>query len=330
MSGLLDHVNERHNEYLNEVGHDGDQLSAYLLVSMPILFECSRINDEIVNLCGNEVTTAFFVKLKSNESNNVYFNKLASLYDRLYAQFTMYFAFFKEDVPTKKDTFIGAHDESELCPHCHLDTFVDTVEGEICSNCGVSNGNRFFGSVGKNISFKETQNITPVPPRFAYKKKSHLLQKLNQLLSKNYKHLKKVVLDEVIIELNKLSIDISLIQIDTIRAILKKLNRNENYGDAYCLLRIIQKKSPIEIDQEVENKLVYLFERAEKAFDECKGDRKNFLSYNYVIYKLLQLLDQTHLLKEIELLKSRERLIDQDSIWKRICTTLDWRYIPTV
>ena len=34
--------------------------------------------------------------------------------------------------------------------------------------------------------------------------------------------------------------------------------------------------------------------------------------------------------KRVELLKDREKRIEQDEIWKKICKYLNWEFIPTI
>jgi hypothetical protein len=48
------------------------------------------------------------------------------------------------------------------------------------------------------------------------------------------------------------------------------------------------------------------------------------------LYKLFELLGEEHYLDEIPMLKDREKLIEQDNIWKKICEELDWEFIPTI
>ena len=64
--------------------------------------------------------------------------------------------------------------------------------------------------------------------------------------------------------------------------------------------------------------------------NNCPIDRKNFLSYNYVLHKFCQLLELDNLLIHFPLLKSREKLREQDKIWKNICKDLKWEYIPSI
>ena len=49
----------------------------------------------------------------------------------------------------------------------------------------------------------------------------------------------------------------------------------------------------------------------------CPDNRKNFLSYAYVLHKFCQLLELDDLLPYFPLLKSREKLQQQDQIWEK-------------
>ena len=55
-----------------------------------------------------------------------------------------------------------------------------------------------------------------------------------------------------------------------------------------------------------------------------------FLSYSYVIHKFIQLLGIDEYLEYFPLLKSREKLYQQDKIWKNICLELDWLFIHSI
>ena len=62
----------------------------------------------------------------------------------------------------------------------------------------------------------------------------------------------------------------------------------------------------------------------------CPEERKNFLSYSYVLHKFCELIELDHLLTYFPLLKSREKLQQQDKIWEKICRDLEWQYIPSI
>jgi hypothetical protein len=81
----------------------------------------------------------------------------------------------------------------------------------------------------------------------------------------------------------------------------------------------------------LQERLKNMFNEIQSPFDKhCPPDRKNFLSYSYVLYKFCELLSEDQYLIYFPLLKSRDKLASQDSIWRNICKELMWEFIPTV
>jgi len=54
------------------------------------------------------------------------------------------------------------------------------------------------------------------------------------------------------------------------------------------------------------------------------------LNYYYTAYKLCELLDEKYYLPHFPMLKDRDKIVEQDVIWKKICKELDWEFIPTI
>jgi hypothetical protein len=54
------------------------------------------------------------------------------------------------------------------------------------------------------------------------------------------------------------------------------------------------------------------------------------LNYYYTAYKLCELLGEEQYLEHFPMLKDKEKRIEQDVIWKKICEELDWEFIPTI
>ena len=74
-----------------------------------------------------------------------------------------------------------------------------------------------------------------------------------------------------------------------------------------------------------------MFQQIQNPFEKhAPKGRKNFLSYSYTIHKMLELLRQDQLVDKLPLLKSREKLYQQDVIWHGICSELGWKYIPSL
>ena len=89
-------------------------------------------------------------------------------------------------------------------------------------------------------------------------------------------------------------------------------------------------KPPI-FTPDLEAKLCNMFMEIQAPYAKlCPDYRVNFLNYYYVLYKFCELLDETKYLVDIPLLKDREKLIEQDETWKKMCYELDWEFIPTV
>ncbi len=72
-----------------------------------------------------------------------------------------------------------------------------------------------------------------------------------------------------------------------------------------------------------------LGQKREEFTEEFMFKLLDFLNYYYTIYKLCELLGQTQYLPYFPMLKDRDKRIEQDEIWKKICMELNWDFIPT-
>ena len=128
-------------------------------------------------------------------------------------------------------------------------------------------------------------------------------------------------------QITKERIDLSDLTYYKCKDLLKKLGYNKYYEH----INFIKNKlgiQPVLISQELEKTLCNFFMEIQYPYAKhCPDYRVNFLHYYYVVYKLFELLDQT---EHIPMLKDREKLIEQDSIWKKICDELDWEFIATI
>jgi len=75
---------------------------------------------------------------------------------------------------------------------------------------------------------------------------------------------------------------------------------------------------PLSIPEELCNELKKMFLLIQAPFEKYKGARKNFLSYPYILYKFCEILGLPEYLKHFSLLKSREKLMKTDILWKNI------------
>lgn len=216
---------------------------------------------------------------------------------------------------------------SEHCSDCNVAREEITSEGIlVCPKCG---SEEYALVVSDFPSFRD-------PPKernnYAYKKQNHLNEILNQFQAKESTEIPEEVMSEVICEIKKRRIDnIALLTEQNIREILKKLNRNRYYEHAAHILSRLNGNPPPTITPEIEDKIRAMFQEVQAPYLlYCPDERRNFLSYSYIIYKFLELLELDEYKVHFQLLKSRDRLIQHDTIWKKICEYLQWEFIQSV
>jgi len=115
------------------------------------------------------------------------------------------------------------------------------------------------------------------------------------------------------------------------KKILKRLGLTQYYEHITYIISKLSGVPPPTISRETEEKIRLMFRQIQQPFEKYRPkSRTNFLSYSYVLHKFFQLLELDDFVKYFPLLKSREKLKQQDRIWKRICDDLGWDFISSV
>ena len=118
---------------------------------------------------------------------------------------------------------------------------------------------------------------------------------------------------------------------ERVKKYLKKLKLNKYYEHIPNLIRKITNKQHLIITKDFENVLLELFDKIQEPFKKyCPKERKNFLSYSYTLHKFCLLLEKNEYLIYFPLLKSREKLFEQEKIWKGICNDLKWKFVSSI
>jgi len=216
---------------------------------------------------------------------------------------------------------------SDLCMNCKEHRIYDLIRSTlVCPNCGHEEKILIDSEIP---SYKE-------PPRevtyFAYKRINHFNEWLSQLQAKESTNIHRSVFDKIDAELDKEKyIDRKTIDTKKILEILKKLNMPKYYEHCSYIANHISGRPPLVIDPETEEKARNMFKEIQGPWMKyCKPGRSNFFSYPYILYKFFQLLEKDEYLPMLRLLKTREKLQEQDDIWKKICQDLRWEFIRTV
>jgi hypothetical protein len=174
------------------------------------------------------------------------------------------------------------------------------------------------------------------PPKevtyFAYKRINHFNEWLNQVQGKETTDIPDDVYDDILLEIKKQKLtNMAELTARKVKEILKKLRHNKHYEHVpYIMNRLSGMPSP-HLAPELEERLRHMFCQIQVPFlKHAPSLRKNFLSYSYVIFKMLQLLEKDQYLSSFPLLKSREKLAQQDAIWCKICEELGWTFYPSL
>ena len=214
-----------------------------------------------------------------------------------------------------------------LCKHCKMKLNLEFIKSElICSSCG------YTEKIIINLDGNSYKDPIRESTYFAYKRINHFNEWLAQFQSKESCDVSEDIYNNIIKELKKdKNFNIKNLSYKMIRDILKKLKYNKYYEHIAHIYNVISgEKTPI-LTRANEEQLRIMFKEIQQPFCEnCPPERKNFLSYSYVLHKFCELLELDHLLCAFPLLKSREKLQQQDVIWKKICKDLKWQYIPSV
>lgn len=236
----------------------------------------------------------------------------------------------KDDDVTDRALLRCRASESELwrCEHCGgWDTVVTTTTCErTCRGCGVVV--RHDGDVPPGPD--DYTRIT-VTSTFCYKRLNHLYEHVSTLQARENTNIPDSVVEEVRREFVKARLkDPKYVTRQRVRQYLKKLGYSKLYEHTWHIVSLLGGET-VKVDPDVEAKLKQMFQMVQAPFQKFKPPkRKNFLSYNYVLYKFCELLGEDQLLPHFPLLKNRDKLRQADQTWKHITRELDWQFIPTL
>ena len=216
--------------------------------------------------------------------------------------------------------------QTDICQICYKGELIP-LEDEgilICNNCSRSVQ---YLIENEKPSYKE-------PPKevcfYAYKRINHFKEILAQFQGKETTQIPPDVIENIKIQIKKERIDLFQITNIKTKEILKKLGYNKYYEHIPFIKDKLGIKPPI-MSPELEETLCNLFIELQSPYSKyCPDNRVNFLNYYYTAYKLCELLGEKDYLEHFPMLKDPEKRMEQDEIWKKICSDLDWEYIPTI
>ena len=305
-------IKEKINFYKSRIKEIENEKIEYYLDNSKYIFEYfenkKAINSEN-NISDNDLINKFFNihndKSKVSESNNI----LDKYYKNIHPDYLN----------------IEYNDNQDICTICNEGQLIyNECEGlYICNKCfGYS---KFFIENDK-VSYKD-------PPKevsfYTYKRINHLKEIIAQFQAKESTKIPEHIFDKIKQQIKKERINHKDLTNEKTKEILKNLGYNKYYEHIPFIKDKLGIKPPV-MSNELENLLCNLFIEIQKPYSKyCPPDRVNFLNYYYTIYKLCELLGHYEFLQYFPMLKDREKRIEQDLIWKKICNELNWKFIPT-
>jgi Poxvirus Late Transcription Factor VLTF3 like len=297
----------------------------YLMDNSQYIFDYFEHKKDISTGGGKQNTdtlnTFFKIRTKTGEDGTIASDKYSAS-KKLYQN---YWKNVNGDLVNIQDYVVAAN----ICERCGRGELIHQDEEGImiCNNskCGVFITYILDSSKPSN---KEPPNEVSYT---AYIRLNHFKEILSQFQAKETTRIPPEVIENIRQRIIKERItDMRLINYDKMREILRKLGYNKYFEHIQYINSIFGIKPPI-MNEELHETLCVLFIEIQKPWAvHCPANRTNFFNYTYTLHQLCVLLDQTQYLPYIPMMKDREKQLDQDMIWKKVCNDLDWEFFPTV
>jgi hypothetical protein len=294
----------------------------YLLENSKYIFDYFEQKKDISSGGGKQnsnVLNSFF-KIKSRDNS-----KSTDIYTASRNIYQNYWKNVNNEIVNIQDFVVP----SDICEVCRKGELIPQDEEGILI-CNNSNCGKFITYIVD--SSKPTNKEPPNEVSYtAYIRLNHFKEILSQFQAKETTQIPPEVIEKIKMRIKKERIkNYSEINYDKMRDILRKLGLNKYFEHIQYINSIFGIKPPI-MNEELHETLCVLFIEIQKPWAvHCPADRTNFFNYTYTLYQLCVLLDQVQYLPYIPMMKDREKQLEQDMIWKKVCNDLDWEFFPTV
>lgn len=236
--------------------------------------------------------------------------------DRAYKDFEERLKSLKIDVDVETKRSKAPSTEKFVCESCQSDDvyYDNNLSSIVCNRCSIMYYKSNCNLVG---NYDDVSYAT-----YTYRRINHFMDSIVPFLKNDTLYIPTNVVQSIKRECHE-------IRLDQIKKVLKKPEFSmykDYYIDIYC--RILHKDKPL-LTQAQKALLEKMFHEIQPVFTQCcPKTRRNFLSYPYVAYKLLQLLELHEFLPFITLLKSKTKIKEQEDIFSKICKKLGWKFVP--
>ena len=319
-------IESKINVYKDKISKEEKEEKDYYLNNSKYIFDYfekkQNINNSYEKINNeNKLNSFFSINTDENDNNNDNDNKLDIKYNDKDVNIDKYF-YNIDNLTINYDNYCY---NSDICKFCRKGELV-YVESEGMCICNACSKTVKYLIENEKPSYKE-------PPKevcfYAYKRINHLREILAQFQAKETTNIPQEVYENIKNQIKKERISIKELTNKKTKEILKNLGYNKYYEHIPYIKDKLGIKPPI-MSQQLEETLCNLFMEIQKPYSKfCPKDRVNFLNYYYTLYKLCEILNEKKFLPFFPMLKDRDKRVEQDQIWKKICDELGWTFIPT-
>lgn len=213
----------------------------------------------------------------------------------------------------------------EKCSNCGMEdpewSQDNQTQENVCKGCGYISFINFDQQSTKGLDYNL---IKP----YSYKRMNHFIDCLKQRQGKETTTISTMVISKVSKELlEKKMLDPREIRPKHIRDILGKIGESQSYEHEISIWCRITGNKPPRLSESQMGILQLMFEKTQKPYEKFKNGRNNYLTYTYVIGKMMEICGfSDEILEFYPSLRSKNRLECQEEIWEKICGELGWPF----
>jgi hypothetical protein len=220
-------------------------------------------------------------------------------------------------IPTPQSTNL-------ICSKCSTDLVKQDDLQYVCMTCGA-----ILNTLANVMNYQEDSRINSTS-RYLYKKQGHFRDTYKKFQGKQNTTIPDIVFADIKKKMQSYNITHTKLTKDHLVEFLKSTGHNKYIEDINLIYHKLTGYRPPDISH-LESAIDALYEQIEPVYIRIKpDDRTNFMNGQFVLFKLLQKLRYPCTEEDFNTLKTRDNMIEHDTIWKQICNELCWTYIPTI
>lgn len=216
--------------------------------------------------------------------------------------------------------YIKPNINKKKCANCNNDisNFEFKNYSYICKICGL-----------EEISYVNTIEFTEDNKQVPEKDKETFTKALLKFQGKNNEDIPNIILQKLYEYCDNYGIDYINVKKQDMYSMLQELNYPNYYEDINLILYKFN-KTPLPDLSSYEEQLKIDYMLGENIYEKIKTDRKSSLNIQYLLFKHLERLKYPCNKDDFKIIETREILIGYDNIWEKICSKLNWEFIPTI